>query len=168
MKLWLAAAAAAAFAPILLVAQAPAGSTGQCKDGSYTTAASKSGACRGHKGIQTWYATTGASAPATTPAATTKPAPVPASAPQPTTKPAAVAASAPQPAKPTPTPASSGSSKVAAAGGGPGLVWVNTSSKVYHCQGTANYGTTKQGKYMSEADAKAMGAHADHGKPCSQ
>ena len=38
-----------------LPANAPAGSTVQCKDGSFASPDTKSGACRGHKGIETWY-----------------------------------------------------------------------------------------------------------------
>ncbi|CAN5770833.1 hypothetical protein BH11PSE12_BH11PSE12_24200 [soil metagenome] len=53
-----------------------------------------------------------------------------------------------------------------AAGGGTGKVWINSKSNTYHCQGTKFYGKTKAGEYMSEADAKAKGAHADHGKAC--
>jgi hypothetical protein len=56
---------------------------------------------------------------------------------------------------------------VAAAGGGAGMVWVNTSSKTYHCQSDKWYGKTKKGEYLSESDAKAKGFHADHGKACS-
>jgi cytoskeletal protein RodZ len=40
-----------------------------------------------------------------------------------------------------------------APGAGPGLAWVNTETHVYHKEGSRLYGTTKKGKYVSEADA---------------
>ena len=124
-------------------AAAPAGSTGLCKDGTYTTHETKKGACSGHKGVKDWYGDKAAAAPANA-------APPPA---------AESKMAAPQ-AKPA-------AAKAPANGGGAGQVWVNTESKVYHCQGTKWYGKTKQGEYMTEAAAKAAGAHADHGKACS-
>jgi hypothetical protein len=210
------------------VAQAPAGSTGQCKDGTYSTAASKQGACRGHQGVKEWYAATApAAAPAPSAASPKSAAAAPAAGPKPgnatglcndgtyatsTSKsagcrghqgvkewyaaapeaaaktaapavaatPAAPAPVAPKVAAPTPaaptaaapaakaSPASKAAAMTQAAGGGPGLVWVNTSSNVYHCSGSTYYGKTKEGSYMSEADAKAKGAHPDHGHACSK
>ncbi len=214
---------------------APAGATGLCKDGSYYTGANKQGACRGHKGVQEWYAAT-ATAPTATPAKTEKSAPTPAATPTtsgaapagstglcndgsyytgankqgacrghkgikdwygPATGAAATAAVAapaapaatPAPEKkgmfsflnkktatptttaPTTAPAAASTQTHAAtpvaAGGGAGQVWVNTASKVYHCQNSQWYGKTKTGQYMTEAAAKAAGARPDHGKACS-
>ena len=140
-------------------AGAPAGATGMCKDGTYWTGTTKSGACKGHQGIKDWYA---AAAPAkAAPAAPAAAAPAAPAAPA--SKPTAAVAAAP--AK---TASTSKTAKPVAPGGGPGLVWLNTSSNVYHCYGGEDYGTTKAGAYMSEADAKAKGGHADHGKPCSK
>jgi len=142
-------------------AGAPAGATGICKDGTYSTAAAKSGACSGHKGVQTWYASTPSAPamPAPTPAASvpSKPAPTPAAS--------VPAMPATAPAK---GPAAMAAAKTAAPGGAPNLVWLNTTSNVYHCYGDTYYGKTKAGAYMTEADAKAKGAHGERGKVCSK
>jgi hypothetical protein len=140
-------------------AAAPAGTTGMCKDGSYSSNATKKGACAGHKGVKEWYsAAPAAAAPAAAPApaAAAPAAPAPAAA-----KTAAPAATPMAPAKPVVA------ATAPAAGGGAGKVWVNSASKVYHCEGTKYYGKTKAGSYMTEAEAKAAGNHADHGKACS-
>jgi hypothetical protein len=112
--------------------------TATCKDGTSFSGTSRSGACGGHGGVKSW-----GSASTTPPAATST-----------TANPA------------TPPPAAS-TATTPAPGGGPGQVWVNTASKVYHCPGTEWYGKTKKGEYMTEAAAKAAGNHADHGKACS-
>ena len=154
-----------AFAMAQAPAGAPAGSTGLCKDGSYTSAPKKMGACRGHKGVQTWFAADNSAA------SSAKSANAPAAAP---TTPAATPSSAAAPAS-APAAGSRASSKSSstanmtqAPGGGPGMVWVNTPTNVYHCPGSRYYGKTKEGKYMTEAQAKAAGAHPDHGKSCGQ
>ena len=137
-------------------ATAPAGTTGLCKDGSYYSGATKKGACSKHGGVKEWYGakeTKSAAAPA--PAAPAPAAPAPAaSAPAAPTPAASTRSAAPTPAA-APIP-----------GGGSGKVWVNTNSKIYHCEGTRWYGKTKSGEYMTEAAAKAAGNRPDHGKGC--
>ena len=41
-----------------------------------------------------------------------------------------------------------------------GMVWVNTKSGVFHYEGDRWYGKTKEGKFMTEADAVRAGYHA--------
>ena len=70
---------------------------------------------------------------------------------------------APAPAAPAPAPAASTAAKTPSA---PttvqqppvkGMVWVNLSSKVFHREGDRYYGNTKNGKFMTEADAVKAG-----------
>jgi hypothetical protein len=53
-----------------------------------------------------------------------------------------------------------------APGAAPDKVWLNSSSKVYHCPGDRYYGRTKDGKYMTEAEARKDGAHGPRGETC--
>jgi hypothetical protein len=46
-------------------------------------------------------------------------------------------------------------------GAGDPVVWVNTSSKVYHMSSSKYYGKTKAGKYACKSAADASGAHLD-------
>lgn len=82
---------------------------------------------------------------------------------------AAVAAkvSPPAPAA-APVAAPAAATAKAAVAGGSGKVWVNSSSKTYHCEGSKFYGKTKTGEYMTEAEAKAKGNHAVKGKACAK
>lgn len=151
-KVWLASALmSSSFAGLAQgAAQAPAAGaqTFVCKDGTSVSAASSKGACTGHKGIDK--------------AATAKQAaPAPAAA-APAAAASAAAAPAAKTSKAPPKPASA-----PAPGGGPDKVWANENTKVYHCQGDRYYGTTKNGKYMTEAEAKAAGMHASRNKACS-
>ena len=68
-------------------------------------------------------------------------------------------------ARPAASPAPAGRTTEEAAnppapGGGHGLVWVNTETHVYHREGSRFYGTTRQGKYMTEQDAIQAGNKA--------
>jgi hypothetical protein len=178
-----AAALISATAHAAIPANAPPGTTGLCKDGTFYSGATKQGACKGHKGVKEWYADEAKpdaktdakaghdakSAAATAPASTAKPATAPATAAAPAAAPPAAppAAQAQAAAKQTPTQvAQAQAAKPAAPGGGAGKVWVNKGSKVYHCPGDKWYGKTKEGEYMTEADATAQGFKADHGKAC--
>ena len=69
--------------------------------------------------------------------------------------------------QPRPVPRGAAQGATPAPGGGPGQVWINASSKAYHCPGTRYYGTTKRGEYMTETAAKAGGAHPAGGRACS-
>ena len=71
---------------------------------------------------------------------------------------------APVPAAPAPASAASSTARtpsapVTAAQQPPvkGMVWVNLSTKVFHREGDRYYGNTKNGKFMTEADAVKAG-----------
>jgi DNA uptake protein ComE-like DNA-binding protein len=101
----------------------------------------------------------------------------------PAVPPAATGASAPDPAHSAPASDSTpNASRAAAKAPAPdsasvaprtapaaGMVWVNTATKVYHREGDRWYGKTKEGKFMTEADAIQAGYRASkQGAPKTQ
>ncbi len=72
--------------------------------------------------------------------------------------PATTPAPAPKAASKTPAPVANASASDIAAAKAAGKVWVNTDTGIYH-KGGRWYGKTKQGKFMSEDDAKKAGYH---------
>ncbi len=134
--------------------------TATCKDGTDFSGTTRSGACKGHKGVASW------GTPAAATAAPGNPGMAPAAAPP--SQSANAAPTAPPPSMPSKTATNTaGSSNTAGKMGGPGQVWVNTATKVYHCPGDRYYGKTKAGEFMSQSAAEAAGDHPSGGKACS-
>jgi hypothetical protein len=100
--------------------------------------------------------------PGESPAVSPSPTESPTASPSPAKKAEATATASPSPkekrtgkkgklaASPAPSPSP-------ATRGGPGMVWVSTDTRVYYREGSRFYGKTKNGKYMSEADARKEG-----------
>ena len=165
---------------ILPPADAPAGTTAMCQDGSYYFGQSKIGACKAHGGPKTWYAAFDSGAKAM-PA---DPARAPGS-PNPAVAARSIAEGANAPPNVSNGPsrasveAANASAEAAhppanvaeyqdpAPGGRKGLVWVSNGSKVYRCEGDKLYGRTAPGNYLSEQDAKSKGLASESGKACS-
>lgn len=144
--------------------------TATCKDGTSWSGPTRRGACSGHQGVQTFG--TGPASPAGASVANplAPSATPPATAPRAHQPPAIAAAPAGGPTAtqvaPVRTPPTD-QARQAAAGGGVGKVWVNASTKVYHCPGDRYYGKTDRGSYMTETAARAAGDRPSHGKACS-
>jgi hypothetical protein len=55
---------------------------------------------------------------------------------------------------------------VGKAGASSTKVWVNTRSGVYHCPASECYGRTKEGEYMTQAEAQKNGYRPVGGRSC--
>jgi hypothetical protein len=120
--------------------------------------------CRARLGSATSAPPSGGFAPA-------PPAPAPAPAPIPAPQTGSLFPWQ-QPATPAPAPANYGNAAPTGAGQfaseqearyrcpSDTVVWVNERSHIYHFPGTSNYGHTKIGAFMCEAEAKAAGNRA--------
>ena len=131
-----------------------------CKDGTPFDGATLKGACRGHGGVDK---KAGAATPSAAPASKTAPV----AATTPAVTPSAMSNAGSAVKVPQSNAKTAGTAPTGAKTAAPGQVWANDSTKVYHCSNDRYYGKTKQGEYMSEADAKAKGFHASHGKACA-
>lgn len=78
-------------------------------------------------------------------------------------KTATTTATAATTAKKGPQPTANATAAQIAAAKASGQVWVNTTTGVWHTSSSKWYGATKQGKFMSQADAAKAGYHAAKG-----
>ena len=119
--------------------------TARCQDGSYSYSTSRQGTCSGHGGVSEWLATDAATAKC-------KDGTLSASVSRQGTcsRHGGVASWI------TPSNASTAGARV----------WVNTSSRVYHCPGSRYYGGTKQGQYMTEGEARGNGYRPAYDRTC--
>jgi competence protein ComEA len=90
-------------------------------------------------------------------AAAPAPAPMPAPAAAPAPAPRAAAPAAPATAAPATAGHVSPSQITAQVPPSPGMVWVNTDTRIFHRQGDPWYGKTKKGQFMTEQAALAAG-----------
>jgi hypothetical protein len=124
-------------------AQSP---TAKCRDGSFSYSATRSGTCSGHGGVAEWLAPSSATAKCNDGTFSTS-----------ASRQGACSSHGGVSEWLTQTSASAAGTRV----------WVNTSSGVYHCPGSRYYGGTKQGRYMTEAEASASGYRPAYNRICS-